>query len=128
MLVKIVLYPPFTYKLQICSIMSPWKMTPLDKNNGITNHWKLKISTRDLKIISMKLWTMKIWKFTLVDFTSWNEPPWNYTCANGVIPSFDLWVTHFVITCRHEIIQLLPWKWELIIMKNDTYDIENWYL
>jgi hypothetical protein len=118
---------------KFCSIMSPWKMIPLVKKNDISNHWKLKISTCDFKIISiknltMKNITMKIWKFTLVNFTSWNELPWNYTCANGLIASFDLWVTHFAITCHHEIIHLLPWKMEHIIVKNDTYDLKNWYL
>jgi len=114
---------------KFCSIMSPWKMTFLAKKNGISNHWKLKFSTCDLKIISMKTITMKIWKFTLVDFISWNEFAMKlYLCANGIIPSFDLWVTHFAITCHHEIICLLPWKMECIIMKNDTYDLENWFL
>ncbi len=35
---------------KFCGIVSPWKMTPLTKKNGICNHWELKSSTCDLKI------------------------------------------------------------------------------
>jgi hypothetical protein len=73
----------------------------------------------------MKTITMKLWKYTLVDFSSWDEQPWDYTWANGVIPFFDLWVTHFVITCHHEIIHLLLWKMKLDHEKNIS-DLEKW--
>jgi hypothetical protein len=66
----------------------------------------------------MKTITMKIKKITLMDFTSWNEQPWDYTCANGVIPSFDLWVTNFVIRCHHE-------KWHMWSIKVIHVTIKN---
>jgi len=111
---------------KFCSIMSPWKMTPLIKKNSISNHWKLKISTCDFKIISMKIWTMKnitmkIWKFTLVDFTSWNESPWKLYLCKWFYCLF--WLVGYTF-CNN----MSPWNNTLATMKNGTYNRKKWHL
>jgi hypothetical protein len=95
MLVQIVLWVALM-GCKFCDIMSPWKRTPLTKKNGIWNHWKLNSSTCDLKIIYHENLKIYINGFYIMKWT-----PWDYTCANGVIPSFDLCDPHVVITCHH---------------------------
>ncbi len=100
MLVQIVLWVALV-GCKFCGIMSPWKRTPLTKKNGICNHWKLNSSTYDLKITYHENYYHENLKIYINEFYIMKWTPWDYTCANGVIPSFDLCSTHFVITCHH---------------------------
>jgi len=95
---------------KFCHIMSLWKMTPLSIKNGIC---KLKSSTCDLKITYHENL-----KFYITEFYIMKWAPWNYTCANGVIPPFDLQF------CDN----MSPWNNTLVIVKNDTCDLKKWYL
>jgi hypothetical protein len=111
MLVQIALYPPFTYELQILWYHVTLKNDTFNQEKWYLQPLILKSYTCDPKItyhenLNHENYYHENLKIYISGFYIMKWAPWDYTCANGVIPSFDLCITHFVITCHHEIIHL----------------------